>query len=261
MYEFLGSLGRKVSIVNLDPGNTMECDVCIRDLICTEKVMEELELGPNGALVYCMRYLEEHVQWLLDRLSSLGEDVYVLFDLPGQVELYTHENSMHSVFEKLTKSNYRLASVHLVDAHYCTDRYKFVSVLLLSLSAMIKMELPHVNVLSKVDLIQQFGTLDFGLEFYTDVLDLNQLLAMEKDGQYNKLTKKLIECIEDYSLVKFVPLNVQDGQNMMEVIKLVDKCNGCAFVDTGDMQQAATNALQDSQLRDLVGSIQEKYMD
>ena len=28
----------------------------IRDLVSLEDVMEELELGPNGGLVYCMEY-------------------------------------------------------------------------------------------------------------------------------------------------------------------------------------------------------------
>lgn len=37
-------------------------------------------------------------------------------------------------------------------------------------------ELPHVNVLSKIDMIEQFGKTDFNLEYYTDVLDLDFLL-------------------------------------------------------------------------------------
>ena len=53
----------------------------------------------------------------------------------------------------------QLAAVHLVDSHYCSDPSKFVSVLLTSLSTMIQMELPHVNVLSKIDIIEQYGKL------------------------------------------------------------------------------------------------------
>lgn len=36
-------------------------------------------------------------------------------------------------------------------------------------------ELPQVNVLSKVDLVEKYGRLHFGLDFYTDVLDLSHL--------------------------------------------------------------------------------------
>ena len=47
----------------------------------------------------------------------------------------------------------------LVDAHHCTDPAKYISVLLLSLQAMIHFEMPFVNVLSKVDLMQSYGKL------------------------------------------------------------------------------------------------------
>lgn len=43
--------------------------------------------------------------------------------------------------------------MHLADVHHCGDASKFVSVVLLSLTAMVRLELPHVNVLSKVDLV------------------------------------------------------------------------------------------------------------
>lgn len=49
--------------------------------------------------------------------------------------------------------------MHLVDAHLCSDPGKFISALLTSLSTMVQIELPHINVLSKVDLIQQYGKL------------------------------------------------------------------------------------------------------
>lgn len=52
-----------------------------------------------------------------------------------------------------------MAAVHLCDAHYVTDASKYISVLLLSLRTMLHLELPHVNVLSKVDLITQYGDL------------------------------------------------------------------------------------------------------
>lgn len=35
--------------------------------------------------------------------------------------------------------------------------------------------------------------------------------------------------VEDYSLVSFVPLNVQDKESMVAVLKQVDKANGYCF--------------------------------
>jgi hypothetical protein len=69
-----------------------------------------------------------------------------------------------------------------------------------------------VNVLSKVDLIEQYGNLAFGLDFYTDVLDLDYLADhLDKDPfakKFTKLNKEICSLIEDYNLVNFVPLSV-----------------------------------------------------
>lgn len=34
---------------------------------------------------------------------------------------------------------------------------------------MLHLELPHINLLSKIDLIEQYGKLRFNLDFYTEV--------------------------------------------------------------------------------------------
>ncbi len=63
MSQFLRALGRRVSIVNLDPANELtpyQADVDVMDLVNLEEVMEQFRLGPNGALLYCMEFLEEN---------------------------------------------------------------------------------------------------------------------------------------------------------------------------------------------------------
>ncbi|CAG8787965.1 11423_t:CDS:2, partial [Gigaspora rosea] len=156
MQQFLHATGRKVSVVNLDPANDFlpyECAINMADLITLEAVMEEFKLGPNGGMMYCMEYLEKNIDWLEEKLKSL-EDSYFLFDFPGQVELFTHHGSVKNIIERLQKLDYRLVTVHLVDAHYCTDPSKYISALLLSLKTMLQIELPHINVLSKIDIIE-----------------------------------------------------------------------------------------------------------
>ncbi len=64
--------------------------------------MQEHKLGPNGAMLYCMEYLEENFDWLEDGLKALGDDAYVLFDLPGQVELSTNHGSLKRIVQRLT---------------------------------------------------------------------------------------------------------------------------------------------------------------
>jgi len=135
-------IGRKVAVVNLDPANDSlpyTCSVDISDLIMLSEAMDLLQLGPNGGLIYCMEYLERNIDWLQQRLLSPDlKDHYLLFDCPGQVELYTHNNCIRRVFSQLSRDGYRLAAVHLADAHYCTEPSKFISVLLTSLTAMLQ---------------------------------------------------------------------------------------------------------------------------
>ena len=82
----------QVAVINLDPANDTlpyKCAVDVAELITLEDVMNELNLGPNGGLLYCMEYLEKNIDWLKAKLDGL-KDHYILFDCPGQVELYTH---------------------------------------------------------------------------------------------------------------------------------------------------------------------------
>ncbi|NXC01805.1 GPN2 GTPase, partial [Orthonyx spaldingii] len=268
MRDFLGRLGRSVAVVNLDPANEAlpcPCALDIAELVTLPDVMASLGLGPNGGLIYCMEYLEANADWLRDRLGAL-RGRYVLFDCPGQVELYTHHRALKNVFAQLAKWNFRLAAVHLVDSHYCTDPGKFISVLCTSLSTMLHVELPHVNVLSKMDLIEQYGKLAFNLDYYTEVLDLSYLVDhLASDPffrNFRRLNEKLVEVIEDYSLVSFVPLNVQDKQSMRRVLQAVDKANGYCF---GEQEQRSLHALMSA----AVGAdfhfsstlaVQEKYV-
>ena len=113
--------------------------------------------------------------------------------------------------QALAKANHRLTAVHLVDAHHCTDPAKFISVLLVTLSTMVQMEMPQVNLLSKVDLIEAYGELAFNLDFYTDVLDPQRLLPFlqAREGQtafarkHAKLNAAIVELVDDFSLVAF----------------------------------------------------------
>ncbi|NXO63937.1 GPN2 GTPase, partial [Phainopepla nitens] len=268
MRDFLGRLGRSVAVVNLDPANEAlpwPCALDIGQLVTLPDVMAGLGLGPNGGLLYCMDYLAANADWLRDGLRRL-RGRYLLFDCPGQVELYTHHRALKDVFARLAEWNFRLAAVHLVDSHYCTDPGKFISVLCTSLCTMLHVELPHVNVLSKMDLMEQYGKLAFNLDYYTEVLDLSYLVDhLASDPffrNFRRLNEKLVEVIEDYSLVSFVPLSIQDKQSMRQVMQAVDKANGYSF---GDREQRSLEALMSA----AVGAdfhfsstlaVQEKYV-
>ncbi|KAM0973352.1 hypothetical protein FF1_016706 [Malus domestica] len=276
MSQFLQLIGRKVAVVNLDPANDAlpyECAVNIEDLVKLSDVMVEHSLGPNGGLVYCMDYLEKNFDWLEAKLKPLMKDHYILFDLPGQVELFfLHSNAKNVIMKLVKKLNLRLTAVHLVDAHLCSDPGKYVSALILSLSTMLHMELPHINVLSKIDLIESYGKLAFNLDFFTDVEDLSYLqYKLDQDprsAKYRKLTKELCEVVEDYSL---------DKESVGNLVKLIDKSNGYIFagIDASavEFSKIAVGPVDwdyyrypfyfDSTIKSLrltVAAVQEKYM-
>ncbi|KAJ7764619.1 hypothetical protein DFH07DRAFT_902913 [Mycena maculata] len=286
-HQLFTALNRPISIVNLDPANdsiTYPCAIDISSLITLQDVMNEHGLGPNGGLLYCMEYLEANYDWLEERLRELGKDAYVLFDLPGQVELSTNHDSLKNIVEKLTKNGFRLAAVHLCDAHYVTDASKYISVLLLSLRTMLHLELPHINVLSKIDLIAQYGDLDFNLDFYTEVQDLSYLenALSTSTPRFTALNMAMVSLIEDYSLVGFETLAVEDKNSMLHLTRAIDRATGYVFVppaesnappgtvDPGDASTAArpnSYALLSSALGPMRGpaddirDVQERWVD
>jgi GPN-loop GTPase len=209
MQQYLKLLGRDAVVVNLDPANhfleedtdgnmatsqstsqqseasnvntallyTAIYDVCI-EAVNLKVVMKQLSLGPNGGLMYCMEYLEVHAQEVIDvLLSRSSPNSYFIFDFPGQVELYTHSTCVQNFLRALvTKMDMRLTAVQLVDALYCTDVTKFISAAVLGTTTMLRLELPMVNVLSKVDLLTSYGALPLQFDFFTECHDLERLV-------------------------------------------------------------------------------------
>ena len=65
-----------------------------------------------------------------------------------------------------TDHNFRFVAVHLIDASYLYDRYKFLAALSLSLSSLIGLEVPFINLVTKVDLMSTLGRPDMNLMNY-----------------------------------------------------------------------------------------------
>jgi len=272
MREALALLGRRVVVVNLDPGNeeAWSADELARDavgvaasprealdaaaktalvdlaeLVSTEEAQRALHLGPNGAAVFCMEFLLARLSWLVDRLRACAEEdeerpPYFLFDMPGQVELFTHHDAVSRVVSALTRElDVRLVAVHLVDATHALDPSTFISVAVLALLAMFRLALPHVNVLSKMDLLDE-DELAFPLDFYTDLTSIADLAPLVGQSaaeastargrvfaeRRRRLYDALCELIDEYGQVGFRTLNVRDAASMADLIRVVDRAGG-----------------------------------
>ena len=96
----------------------------------------------------------ENRDWLEEQLGDVDDD-YILFDCPGQIELYTHMKVMCKLVEQLQQWNFRVCGVFLIDSQFMVDGAKFLSGTMAALSVMVNLELPHINILTKMDLLSK----------------------------------------------------------------------------------------------------------
>ncbi|KAF2069593.1 hypothetical protein CYY_009084 [Polysphondylium violaceum] len=216
---------RSVHVVNLDPAAEVfqyPVSIDIKNLVTVDEVMDELEYGPNGGLVYAMEYLIENMDWLSDELGDY-EDDYIIIDCPGQIELYSHIPVMRVLVDHLQQLGYRVCSVFLVDSQFILDNCKFISGALMCLSAMIRLEVPHINVLTKVDVLKQSDQYK-DIERFLDleVANLVEDLNFETHDRYHKLNRAIGSLLEDYSLVGFLPLDITDQESINVLLQHID---------------------------------------
>ena len=142
---------------------------------------------------------------------------------------------------------------------------------------MLRLGLPHMNVLTKIDLLPHYGPLPFNLDFYTELTDLGRLMrylderpltdgsapgSYDSDGdgngaesfaepakkagntlhdKYRKMTQQLCEVLDDSQFVDFLPMTVEDAETVGRVLAFTDKCNGYYEV-VQRVQDAEANA-------------------
>ena len=89
----------------------------------------------------------------------MGDGVFVTSNvgdiLTGQIELYTHIPVIRQLVDTLQNWNFRICGVFLIDAQFMIEASKFVSGVLTALSTMVSLEISHVNVLTKLDLLSK----------------------------------------------------------------------------------------------------------
>ncbi|KAL9033976.1 MAG: hypothetical protein Q9214_007257, partial [Letrouitia sp. 1 TL-2023] len=243
---------RSCYYVNLDPAAedfAYEPDLDIKDLISLEDVMEELGLGPNGGLIYCFDYLLENLEFLTDPLESVTEEYLIIIDMPGQIELYTHVPVVPTLVRHLTRAgavNVNLCATYLLESTFVVDRAKFFAGTLSAMSAMVMLELPHINVLSKMDLVKgsmpkrllkRFVDPDASLldDDPADTADASAAAtAWKRDvdplspgsvmagGSFKRLNKAVAQLIDDFGMVSFLQLDVQDEDSVGAILSYID---------------------------------------
>jgi len=144
---------QNVIAVNLDPGVLnlpYTPDIDIRDYIKIEQLMEQYELGPNGALIMAADLIAEETERLGEEIATFNPDI-ALIDTPGQMELFAFRASGPYIANELTKEPKTL--IYLFDSVFSSNPLNYVSNVFLSAAVYNRFFTPQVHVLSKSDLL------------------------------------------------------------------------------------------------------------
>ena len=124
------------------------------------------------------------------------------------------------------------------------DRAKFFAGTLSAMSAMILLEIPHINILSKMDLVKgsipkrelrRFIDPDTSLldddpsdskraiasanESNADPLSTDSMMA---GGSFKRLNKAVARLIDDFSMVSFLQLDAQNEDSVGAILSYID---------------------------------------
>jgi len=219
--EYFEAAGGPIAhIINFDPAaDTLRYEPAfdIRECINIDEVTEEDDLGPNGGLVQAMEYLvDDGKDWLEDKLAEFSDDDYLVFDCPGQIELYSHVSAVKVLVEILRRNDFIVCGVYCIDCMFATEASKLIAGMLSALSAMALLEIPHVNVLTKCDLMRTRLSDDL------DVYGIMQNLSEGMDPRYRSLNEGFGKVLEEFSLVSFVELDITDEDSIENVIQTIN---------------------------------------
>ena len=193
------------------------------------------------------RFLLENLDFLTEAIDPLTEEYLIIIDMPGQIELYTHIPIVPTLVKHLTRFgalNVNLCATYLLESTFVVDRAKYFAGTLSAMSAMIMLEVPHVNILSKMDLVK--GTVSKKeLKRYInpdtsllddDPSDTNAAIVSAQDqgadpssagsvmagGSFKRLNRAVAQLIDDFSMVSFLQLDVQDEDSVGAILSYID---------------------------------------
>ncbi len=190
LLEYYTSNGVFAAVLNLDPGvenMPYTCDVDVRDYIDYVSIMQQYDLGPNGALVMANDLIASKIDEIQNEVHKVNPD-YLIVDTPGQIELFAYRSSGPYIVENLTSEE--KTSIFLFDGALITSPVNFVAIALLATSIRLRLNLPAINVLTKTDII---GTkLKEILHWTTSLTTLENAIAKEVDGDTYSLTSNIL---------------------------------------------------------------------
>ena len=217
LQRWMKERGLDAVTLNLDPGAEAlpyVPDVDIRDWIRLADVMDQYELGPNGAQVLA-------ADLIALRLGDVSEAVtqfrapYVVVDTPGQTELFVFRESGRITMEVLGPG--RSLVVFLVDPFLAKRPSAFVSLAMLSATTSFRFGAPLLNVLGKADLLKPEES-ERLLSWSETPEALEDALLQEKPDLYTQMTTDAFRILDAMgTLTRTVPVSSETLEGMDDV--------------------------------------------
>jgi len=190
LYEYYTKNGVFAAILNLDPGvesTPYTCDIDVRDYVDIVSIMQQYDLGPNGALIMANDLIASKIDDIKSEVDRANPD-YLIVDTPGQIELFAYRSSGPFLVENI--SSEEKTNIFLFDGALITSPVNFVSIALLATSIRLRLNVSTINVLTKTDLI---GTkLNDILKWTTSLSTLENAIYKEADGDTYTLTTNIL---------------------------------------------------------------------
>ncbi len=190
LQDYYSGNGAFAAILNLDPGvdgMPYTCDVDVRDYVDYVSIMQQYELGPNGAMVMANDLIASKIDDIQNDVNKINPD-YLIVDTPGQIELFAYRSSGRFIVDNI--STEEKTNIFLFDGSLITSPVNFVSIALLATSIRLRLNLPTINVLTKTDLIGD--KLKNILEWSTNLKTLENAIGNETDGDTYTLTTNIL---------------------------------------------------------------------
>lgn len=219
---------RRVAYINLDPGSDyvpFEPDFDIRDHFTIAKIMRDKNLGPNGAMIRASELLSENATEFAKTINKIGADVR-LVDTPGQMEVFLFHGG-----PEITKLMRGVTiSLFMTDAEIAEKASGLVLTRLLGLSTSLRLGVPAVSVLNKIDLV---GNKLAGIDrLLSDSEILKDKIVKEGSGVMIDLTLSLSKILPELlPAARLVKVSAKTGQGMGDLYDIVHEI----FCACGDL--------------------------
>lgn len=188
-------------VINLDPAvHTVpfECNIDIRDTVNYKEVMKQYFLGPNGGIVTSLNLFATRFDQFMGILEKRGPEYdYMLFDTPGQIEVFTWSASGQIITEALA-GTFPTVIVYVIDTPRCVSPITFMSNMLYACSILYKTKLPFVLAFNKCDVVSH----EFAIEWMQDYENFSAALNHEK-SYMGSLAKSMSLVLEEFYQVFF----------------------------------------------------------